>query len=410
MDEYTIRQAIDLIKARRYSDARKLLKPVLEVSPTNEAAWIWFASTYSGPAEKIQVFRAGIKFCPGSEGMMHGIAKCEDDINELKAKGEEPEPLDIQDDLPHIAREVKRVEEPLKLPEPGEVFEWNSPLITPRKQVQLFPEEEPQLDVPSPTPTPMPFETQGPSWMDDLRGTMVVDKSEQPAESQVEPPRAAFGLFTKPAGETLEVTPPPVESIPGKLKNLWDRMGEEPEERAEKVEEGTLTHKLLGFWDKLVEAPQKIKEARAAAPAPAAPVKEQPPFEGFEQKPAEEEEEEIRHPEFFQKPAPEPPPEPIVEPVVVWGAQTADADQQAGRNPWDYTAPRPTAAPTPASAPAFIETPSAFASYGQPAEAKPAEAAGEEVHDPYQTPFNLAMALAIVLTIAVILIAVANFI
>lgn len=51
-------QAIDLIRARRYSDARKLLRPVLEVNPTNEAAWVWFASTYSGPTEKMQVYQA----------------------------------------------------------------------------------------------------------------------------------------------------------------------------------------------------------------------------------------------------------------------------------------------------------------------------------------------------------------
>ena len=192
MDEYTICQAIDLIRARRFTDARKLLRPVLEVSPTNEAAWIWFASTFSNPAEKMIVYKAGLAFCIDSEPLQRWIEKCKEEIDELKAKGEEPEQPNIIDELPQNARDLKKVEEPkLSLPEPGTPFEWHEPLVGKKRkttqQTSLF-SQEPDPDQPTFSST----EGQPVDWMDSLRGTMEAG-SEQPT-SDTEEIQIAGGL------------------------------------------------------------------------------------------------------------------------------------------------------------------------------------------------------------------------
>ncbi len=107
MDEYTIRQAIDLIKARRPLDARKLLRPVLEVNPENEAAWVWFTSTFISPQDKLQVMRMASLYCPNSQPVLRGIEKLLEEIQEAKDRGESIEQSDLSAYFPHLAQAME---------------------------------------------------------------------------------------------------------------------------------------------------------------------------------------------------------------------------------------------------------------------------------------------------------------
>jgi hypothetical protein len=172
MDEYTIRQAIDLVHARRFNDARKLLKPVLEVNPTNEAAWIWFASAFLKPAERLIVLQMGEEYCPASAPISRGIAKCTEEIQILTQKGEEPDPVDLTNSLPHLPRKNKS--QPVKnILAPALSLQWDQPI---QKAVTFSPE---------------PVKSEPPStvdWMTSLRQTMEEDTPPQmPFMTQEEP-------------------------------------------------------------------------------------------------------------------------------------------------------------------------------------------------------------------------------
>jgi len=123
MDEYTIRQAIDLIKAKRLTDARKLLRPVLEVTPTNEAAWVWFASTFTRPIEQLAVMRYAVQFCPKSLPLGRGIERLEGILAEQKARGEEEELGNLETQLPIIHGAI--VEAPSSFD--STPFTWDQP-------------------------------------------------------------------------------------------------------------------------------------------------------------------------------------------------------------------------------------------------------------------------------------------
>jgi hypothetical protein len=391
MDEYTIRQAIDLIRARRYSDARKLLRPVLEVNPTNEAAWVWFASTYSGPTEKMQVYQAARIFCPESDGIVKGIEKCEDEVKEMRLKGEEPSPVDITEELPQNAREQKKKSNVQALPEPGQPFEWNQPLTYDRRGTTSYlpPLQEPQVEsapAPAPTPAAAPHVEEPPSseWMDSLRGTMTGEDS-RPVDQTED--RRPFSLDFKPSAQQgeSEGETGTIESIARTVKNIWDKMGDEetqPEEPG-----SSFTNKLQQFWDKLGITDKSAKQADQ----PAQTV--QP---AFIQSDETSEQDVNYHPEFFQTPQPEAEPQPFIEPVVVWGAQTADSVPQEQQYPWHYPGDEPAFTP-PAPTPQQDE--------------KPAETSVpvDEVNDPYKNPFNFALALAILLGILIVLIAAFNY-
>ncbi len=123
MDEYTIRQAIDLIKAKRLTDARKLLRPVLEVTPTNEAAWVWFASTFTKPIEQLAVMRYAAQFCPNSLPLGRGIERLEGILAEQKARGEEEDIGNLEPQLPIIHGAI--VETPASFD--STPFTWDQP-------------------------------------------------------------------------------------------------------------------------------------------------------------------------------------------------------------------------------------------------------------------------------------------
>lgn len=388
MDEYTIRQAVDLIKARRFNDARKLLRPVLEVSPTNEAAWVWFGTTYSGPAERLQVYQVGLLFCENSEELRRNVQKAESEIQELKLKGEEPEPLDIISDLPQIARAKLRENRP-KLWKADEPVAWGQPFTgSQQKAVEAeqtqtglervtgklisLPSGTPQAAAPLP-PATLPEESLQSDWIDALRGTMSAETQEdRNAEDQ-----SPLGMGAEryplggegPAGvftEQEETTPPlseqPVPPFPPELHN----------------EKETTTSRWL--LDRFKHAPQK------QVPFVEPPSAEGTTFAVFMQ--PEGEEGVTLHPEFFETPAPPAAPEPIVEPVVVWGSQIAPSVSDDRHFPWEY---QPPAAETSSLEPDAAEGKTNQLEKGNPP-------------DPYEAPFKFVLWLGIALMVILILI------
>ncbi len=132
MDEYTIRQAIDLIKAKRLTDARKLLRPVLEVTPTNEAAWVWFASTFSKPVEQLMVMRYAEQFCPKSQPLTRGIERLQSMVDEQRSRGEEDDIGNLESQLPIVQGAV--IETPSSFD--SSHFAWDQPFEKQDEQAQ----------------------------------------------------------------------------------------------------------------------------------------------------------------------------------------------------------------------------------------------------------------------------------
>ncbi len=156
MDEYTIRQAIDLIKAKRLTDARKLLRPVLEVSPENEAAWIWFSSTFTRVSEQLEVLQFASQFCSGSQPIIRGIQRLEFELADKRGRGEEVEPTDVERFLPALSGRRQN-------PSPGYT---SNPTIS----AGLFPQIGSEAEI----PTSVASES---DWIDSLRSATIADTS-----------------------------------------------------------------------------------------------------------------------------------------------------------------------------------------------------------------------------------------
>ena len=73
MDDVTLQQAIQLSKDGRRLDARKLLRPFLEVDPENEKAWLWYANSFELVDEKIKALQNCLVYCPKSKMALEGI-------------------------------------------------------------------------------------------------------------------------------------------------------------------------------------------------------------------------------------------------------------------------------------------------------------------------------------------------
>jgi len=166
MDEYTIRQAIDLIKANRLTDARKLLRPVLEVNPENEAAWIWFSSTFTRSAEQLEVLRYAIQFCPVSQPITRGILRLDLELDDKRSRGEEIEPIDVERFLP-----VLRGWKPSSGSESASSNSQAGSAIPAQTFTPAFPPEEPSEA----------------DWIDSLRSAAVSDDSENESVEQNPP-------------------------------------------------------------------------------------------------------------------------------------------------------------------------------------------------------------------------------
>ena len=73
MDDETLQQAIQLSKDGRKVDARKLLRPFLEVDPENEKAWLWYANSFDSTDEKLKALQNCLVYCPNSKMAFEGI-------------------------------------------------------------------------------------------------------------------------------------------------------------------------------------------------------------------------------------------------------------------------------------------------------------------------------------------------
>ena len=73
MDDETLQQAIQLSKDGRKLDARKLLRPFLEVDPENEKAWLWYANSFDLTDEKLKALQNCLVYCPNSKMALEGI-------------------------------------------------------------------------------------------------------------------------------------------------------------------------------------------------------------------------------------------------------------------------------------------------------------------------------------------------
>ncbi len=401
MDEYTIRQAIDLIRARRFVDARKLLRPVLEVSPTNEAAWIWFASTFSGPAEKKQVYKAGLLFCTDSESLLRWVEKCEEEIQDLKAKGEEPIPVDITEELPQNAQQAKPKEKQVLLPEPGQTFEWNEPLLGRKKKEStttgLFSVQS-QAEVPLKAPE---FENQPPDWMDSLRGTMSQEELDYRTREEEKASSRATGLLSRfpIASESDQAEPATETKITQKLGGLWNQIAGEDEPESPVIKETkpkvSFTRKLVQIWNRMGEETKESQSSNAKDKEPA--ETSFTPFASTQQS----EDDVVLHPEFFETPQPEPEPEPYEEPVVIWGSQAISTDKQVTTvQPWELMGTAKT--DEPGAAEPFPKTD--ISSMGDTVKTD------ESKDDPYKSPFDFALSLAFILGFLLLLILATNLI
>jgi hypothetical protein len=73
MDDVNLQQAIQLSKDGRKVDARKLLRPLLEVDPENEKAWLWYANSFDSTDEKLKALQNCLVYCPNSKMALEGI-------------------------------------------------------------------------------------------------------------------------------------------------------------------------------------------------------------------------------------------------------------------------------------------------------------------------------------------------
>jgi hypothetical protein len=73
MDDVNLQQAIQLSKDGRKLDARKLLRPLLEVDPENEKAWLWYANSFDSTDEKLKALHNCLVYCPNSKMALEGI-------------------------------------------------------------------------------------------------------------------------------------------------------------------------------------------------------------------------------------------------------------------------------------------------------------------------------------------------
>jgi hypothetical protein len=73
MDDVSLQQAIQLSKDGRKLDARKLLRPLLEVDPESEKAWLWYANSFDSTDEKLKALQNCLVYCPNSKMALEGI-------------------------------------------------------------------------------------------------------------------------------------------------------------------------------------------------------------------------------------------------------------------------------------------------------------------------------------------------
>ena len=112
MDEETLNQAIQLSKQGRAVDARKLLRPLLEVEPENEKAWLWYANSFDTVEDKVKALRNCLHYCPNSKMAFEGVRQLQSQLDEMEPpqqeeKADEGGGLQNQQETADVARSLR---------------------------------------------------------------------------------------------------------------------------------------------------------------------------------------------------------------------------------------------------------------------------------------------------------------
>lgn len=66
VSDHLFKRAVELSKAGKKDDARKLLNYILKQDPQNEAAWLWYADTFADPARRKMVLQKVLEINPAN--------------------------------------------------------------------------------------------------------------------------------------------------------------------------------------------------------------------------------------------------------------------------------------------------------------------------------------------------------
>jgi Tol biopolymer transport system component len=239
MADDTLQQAISLVKAGKYNEARGLLYHIVKTDPRNEMAWLWLSETMND-AQRMTTLEQGLKFNPESQRLQHALGRLRAKKNEeppshpkgTPAAREESPPLpkgslstvdrssvktaqltflpdEPADESPPPAKSASPQSAPVDrsqiqtapLP-PSSVDKIDRSLIR-TARLELPPEESPPTAKPPGQPPVKPPEPVPSSGID--RSEIKTARLELPPEEL--PPEA------QPAGKPSEKTPEPVPPI-----------------------------------------------------------------------------------------------------------------------------------------------------------------------------------------------------
>jgi hypothetical protein len=138
MDEETLNQAIQLSKQGRAVDARKLLRPLLEVEPENEKAWLWYANSFDTVEDKMKALRNCLHYCPNSKMAFEGVRQLQSQLDEMELTQQEENAdvagsLQNQQESADVASSL-RSQQSVMFIEPVE--EQIMKLVTPKENVE----------------------------------------------------------------------------------------------------------------------------------------------------------------------------------------------------------------------------------------------------------------------------------
>jgi Tol biopolymer transport system component len=74
MADDTLQQAISLVKAGKYNEARGLLYHLVKTDPRNEMAWLWLSETMND-AQRLTTLEQALKFNPDSQKLQHSLER-----------------------------------------------------------------------------------------------------------------------------------------------------------------------------------------------------------------------------------------------------------------------------------------------------------------------------------------------
>ncbi len=128
-----LREAINLIKVGRMSEARKILEPFIIANPRNIQAWVWEIETCSQDAEKIKLMEACLQHNPNATAIKKALTSLKEKQTQSKQKQVNTSPfitdtielesINLIDDLPIQAEESGSL---IVCPHCGELISQNA--------------------------------------------------------------------------------------------------------------------------------------------------------------------------------------------------------------------------------------------------------------------------------------------